>query len=640
MDPYPLSPCGSSCGVSVHLFERPDSSSSQNVVFLILLRKVRSETVLRSAMTKLNMLHRLLQTVTTLPRKNREVANLLLAILIGGLAGYGALLFRYVLKSAQWLFYQHGEDVLTWIHTVPWWLKIVLPAVGGLAVGLIVHFFAREAKGHGVPEVMEAIVLRQGQIRKRVALAKIVASAITIGSGGSVGREGPMVQIGSSIGSSVGQLFKVPTLDMRTMVGCGAAAGIAATFNAPIAGVLFALEIIVGDFGLMSFSPVVLSSVTATTISRYYLGDLPAFVIPDYAIVSLWEFAFYPLLGVCTALAALLFIKVLYAFEDGFEALRIPGWTKPAVGGAMLGVVVIFFPEAFGVGYGAMNLSLTNQMAGSWLFLLVFVKIIATSIVLGSGGSGGIFAPSLFMGAMLGGAFGCAVNALFPGLAAQPGAYALVGMGAMVAGTTYAPITAILILFELTNSYSIILPLMITCIMASVINSSVRKGSIYTTKLLRRGIDIMAGRAGNVLESLLVSEVMDNQIHTLPESARLEQIIWTFKTDNAPYLHVVDNDGRLTGIISFRDIRAVLNEPSLFNLVIAKDLATQRPEVVTPSDTLQIASQRLAGKGVSQLPVVDSELYCRPVGTLKESAVTAAYNQAVLRHAIIREETG
>ncbi len=585
------------------------------------------------------MPNRFLHSLLALPQKNREVANLLLAILIGGLAGYGALFFRYVLMSTQWLFYQHSADALTWLGAVPWWLKIVLPAGGGIVVGLIVHYFAREAKGHGVPEVMEAIVLRNGQIRKRVAFAKIVASAITIGSGGSVGREGPMVQIGASIGSSVGQVFKVPSMDMRTMVGCGAAAGIAATFNAPIAGVLFALEIIVGDFGLLSFSPVVLSSVTATTISRYYLGDLPAFVIPDYSIVSLWEFTFYPILGVLTALASLLFIKTLYAFEDGFEALRVPDWTKPALGGALLGVVVIFFPETFGVGYGAMNLSLTNQMTGWWLLLLVFVKILATCLVLGSGGSGGIFAPSLFMGAMLGGAFGWAMNAIFPGITAQPGAYALVGMGAMVAGTTYAPITAILILFELTNSYSIILPLMITCILATIINSTVRRGSIYTTKLLRRGIDIMAGRAGNVLQSLLVSEVMDDNVHVIPESAALERIIWTFKTENAPYLHVVDRDGRLTGIISFRDIRAVLNEPSLFKLVIAKDLATCRPAVVTPSDTLQVASQLLSSKGVSQLPVVDSEAGFHPIGTLKESSLTAAYNQAMVRHAIIREET-
>ena len=518
---------------------------------------------------------KLLKHLAGLPRSNREVVNLLLAILIGVLAGYGALLFRFVLRSMQWLFYQHGEDVLTWIHDVPWGLMIVLPALGGLVVGIIVHFFAREAKGHGVPEVMEAIALRHGQIRKRVALAKIVASAVTIGSGGSVGREGPMVQIGSSIGSSVGQIFKVPTIHMRTMVGCGAAAGIAATFNAPIAGVLFALEIIIGDFGLMSFSPVVLSSVTATTISRYYLGDLPAFVIPDYAIVSLWEFALYPLLGIATAMAALLFIKVLYRLEDIFEKLRLPGWFKPCLGGALLGVVVIFFPEAFGVGYGAMNLSLTNQMGGWMLLVLVFVKILATSITLGSGGSGGIFAPSLFMGAMLGGAFGCAVNALFPGVTAAPGAYALVAMGGMVAGTTYAPITAILIIFELTGSYSIILPLMITCILATVINSAVRRGSIYTTKLLRRGIDIMAGRARNVLESMLVSEAMSDEIFTRAGISQPGPRDLDLQDRKRPVSSRCRRHGTLDGNHILPRYPKCAQRAFLLRLVIAKDLASE-----------------------------------------------------------------
>ncbi len=573
------------------------------------------------------------------PHPNREVLNLLLAVLIGVLAGYGALLFRYVLKSVQWIFYQHGDDVLAWAHTIPWYMKVLLPAAGGLVVGVVIHFMAREAKGHGVPEVMEAIALRRGHIRKRVALAKVIASAVTIGSGGSVGREGPMVQIGASIGSTVGQVFKVPTIHMKTVVGCGAAAGIAATFNAPIAGVLFALEIIIGDFGLMSFSPVVLASVTATTISRYYLGDLPAFHIPDYHIVSLWEFCFYPLLGVVTGVTALIFTKTVYVFEDGFDLLKIPGWLKPALGGLLLGAVILAYPEAFGVGYGAMNLSLTNQM-GFWaLFILVWVKIIATSITLGSGGSGGIFAPSLFIGAMAGGAFGCAVNWLFPGLAAPPGAYALVAMGGLVAGTTYAPITAILIIFELTGSYSIILPLMITCILATILNSSIKKGSIYTTKLLRRGIDITAGREQTVLRNTLVRESMNSNIFTLPESATLSQIIDTFKTENASYLHVVNAQNQLTGIISFRDIRAVLLEPNLGMLVIAKDIATLNPSVVTPENTLEKASEVMTDRGVSQLPVVHDLENMQPMGTLTESAVAAAYNQAVVRREIDHPES-
>ncbi|MBC18053.1 CBS [Pseudodesulfovibrio profundus] len=568
-----------------------------------------------------------------------NVKHLFLAILIGVLAGYGAVVFKYILKSMQWLFYQNTEDMIFIHDTIPLWMKIVMPAVGGLVVGLVISFFAKEAKGHGVPEVIQAIALRGGRIRKRVAAAKIFASAVTIGSGGSVGREGPMVQIGSSIGSSIGQLFKIPSVHMRTMVGCGAAAGIAATFNAPIAGVLFALEIIIGDFGVMQFSPVVLASVTATTISRYYFGNFPHFSIPAYSIVSLWEFFFYPLLGILTGLVALAFTKILYWFEDRFEAMPIPDWIKPAIGGGLLGVVFAVYPQVFGVGYGAMNMALNNSMELHLLVVLVFVKILASSLTLGSGGSGGVFAPSLFMGAMTGGAFGMVLHALLPGQTSLPGAYALVAMGGVVAGTTYAPITAILIIFEMSGTYSIILPLMLTCITATVMNSTIRRASIYTTKLLRRGIDIEAGRDRHLLEHLLVKEVMTRDVVTIPESLPLQQIIWTFKTQNAPYLHVVNEEGRLTGIISFRDIRAVLQEEGLQQLIIAMDLGTRELVTVTTEDTLQTALDRITDSGVSQVPVLVPGERGTLAGTLTESAINNAYNSAIVKHEIMSDSS-
>jgi CIC family chloride channel protein len=563
-----------------------------------------------------------------------NIKNLFLAVMIGALAGYGAVLFKFVLKFMQWAFYRHSGEMLFFADSIPLWMKFVMPALGGLIVGLVVTFFASEAKGHGVPEVIQAIAMRGGRIRKRVAAAKIFASAVTIGSGGSVGREGPMVQIGSSIGSSIGQLFRIPSGHMRTMVGCGAAAGIAATFNAPIAGVLFALEIIIGDFGLMQFSPVVLSSVTATTISRYYFGDFPQFSIPDYSIVSHWEFCFYPVLGVLCGFVALAFIKTLYKLEDWFEAIPIPEWIKPAIGGAMVGGVFAVVPEVFGVGYGAMNLALTNNMTMALLFLLIFVKILASSITLGSGSSGGIFAPSLFMGCMTGGAFGMVLHTLLPDMTALPGAYALVGMGGLVAGTTYAPITAILIIFEMSGTYSIILPLMLTCITATVMNATIQRGSIYTIKLLKRGIDIESGRGRHLLQHILVKEVMTQDVVTIPQTMPLSRIIWTFKTENAPYLHVVDDKGKLTGIISFRDIRAVLNEQELMELVIAYDLATRDLVVVTADDTLHEAQERINRSGVSQLPVVSTSEKNLLVGTLTESAINAAYNSAVIRDEI------
>ncbi|MGD8370352.1 MAG: chloride channel protein [Syntrophobacterales bacterium] len=558
----------------------------------------------------------------------------LLAILIGILAAYGALLFRFAIKFTQYCFYQDARDILAFADTLPTYLIIALPALGGLLVGPIIYFGAREAKGHGVPEVMEAVALRGGRIRPRVALIKILASGISIGSGGSVGREGPIVQIGSSIGSTLAQILKVPHFRQRTLVGCGAAAGIAATFNAPIAGVLFAVEVLLGDFGLTTFSPVVLSSVTATSISRYYLGDFPAFIIPSYKVISLWEFLFYPLLGIAAGFAALLFISSLYKCEDLFEALKMPEYFKPALGGFLLGCILWKWPHVFGVGYGSINLSLENQLPLLLLFTLIFVKIVATSITLGSGESGGIFAPSLFIGAMTGGSFGYIVHRLFPLITASSGAYALVGMGALVAGTTHAPITAILIIFELTGSYKIILPLMISCIVSTIITTSLKRGSIYTIKLSRRGVDIAYGWEQSILQALKVRDIMNDQVVTIPEQMQLVDVINTLKNKDVSYLHVIDDSGALTGIISFRDIRPVLQEETVKRLIIARDVATTDVVTIRPFDNIQLALREMGGRGISQLPVVAESDNRKVIGTVSKRDVLAAYDKAVVHREI------
>jgi len=567
-------------------------------------------------------------------RLNQHVYLSLLAILIGILGGYGAVLFRFAIKAAQYGFYQNTSDILTFAHTLSPYLKIGLPALGGLLVGPIIYFGAHEAKGHGVPEVMEAVALRGGRIRSRVALVKILASGISIGSGGSVGREGPIVQIGSSIGSTLARILRVPREREKTMVGCGAAAGIAATFNAPIAGVLFAIEILLGDFGLSTFSPVVLSSVTATTISRHYFGDFPAFIISSYKVISLWEFLFYPLLGIAAGLVALLFIISLYKCEDIFNALKIPDYLKPALGGLLLGGLLCKWPYVFGVGYGAVNLALKNQLPVLLLFSLIFVKILATSITLGSGASGGIFAPSLFIGAMTGGFFGSYVHELFPLITANSGAYALVGMGALVAGTTHAPITAILIIFELTGDYGIILPLMLSCILSTIITTSLEHGSIYTIKLLRRGIDISEGWEQNILRTLCVREIMSDRVITIPESMQLVDIINTLKIYNISYLHMVNGRDELTGVISFRDIRPMLQEDTLKRSVVARDIATKDVLTVCASDNVQLALEKMGLRGISQLPVVAEDNGIKVVGTVNKKDVLAAYEKTTVRREI------
>jgi len=558
----------------------------------------------------------------------------LLAIVVGFAGGLGAVGFRYLIKVVQILAYGSTDDLLDAVLTVPWLVRIAAPAVGGLFVGLLVYFMAREAKGHGVPEVMEAVALKGGLLRKRLVLVKALASAICIGTGGSVGREGPIVQIGSAIGSSIGQVLKVSPDRMRALVGCGAAAGIAATFNAPIAGSMFALEIVLGDFGLATFSPIVISAVTATAVSRHYLGDFPAFVVPSYELVSAWEFPLYMSLGLVCALIAFVFIKVVYRIEDLFDGWAKPEYITAVVGGVILGATGFLFPQILGVGYGAIDLSLVQKISWWLMLLLIAVKIVATSVTLGSGGSGGIFAPSLFLGVMAGGIFGELVHGAFPTITASPGAYSIVGMGAVVSATTHGPLTAILMLFEMTGDYKIILPLMITCIISSLAVQKFVRESIYTLKLVRRGVDIHEGREVNVLKSIRVGDVMNSSVETVSENMGLEpfsQMVSKSKYNSFP---MIDEAGRLAGILSFNDYSSAIFNEDLNGLVIAGDIATRTVVTVTTNDNLYEALERITRKDFSIMPVVSPDDGLQLEGVLTRRDIIGAYDKAVIKKSL------
>jgi CIC family chloride channel protein len=562
-------------------------------------------------------------------RTSEQTIMAILAMIVGLAAGFGAVGFRHLIIFFQKISYGTGHNLLEHVQTLGWQSVIWIPAVGGLIVGPLVYFFAREAKGHGVPEVMEAIALKGGLIRKRLVFVKTLASAICIASGGSVGREGPIVQIGSAIGSTIGQVLKVSTERMKTLVGCGAAAGIAATFNAPIAGAMFALEIILGDFGIATFSPIVISSVTATAVSRHFLGDSPAFIVPSYELISSWEFPMYLVLGILCALVALTFVFLLYRTEDFFDQLRFPEYLRPMLGGIILGCMALVSPQILGVGYGAIDQVLLQQFSWQFVLFLVFVKILATSITIGSGGSGGIFAPSLFIGAMTGGFFGMLVHHIFPEITASPAAYSIVGMGAVVSATTHGPLTAILMLFEMTGDYKIILPLMITCIISSVVISQIRKESIYTLKLIRKGVDIKAGKEVNLLKSISVESVMNTNVQTLFEGltmGRLFQIISKSKYNSFP---VINGNNQLTGMLSFNDYsEAVFNE-DFKNLVIVKDIATLNVVKICVNDNIFNALEKISPRDLSILPVVSSEDETQLLGILTRRDIMGAYNQAV-----------
>ncbi len=561
---------------------------------------------------------------------------IIVAVIIGILAGFGAIAIRAMIEAISGLSFPGEGTLLENIINSPWYIKILLPAAGGLLVGPLIYFFAREAKGHGVPEVMQAIMMRGGKIRPRVAIVKAIASSITIGTGGSVGREGPIVQIGSSIGSAIGQFFRVNNTRMKNFVGCGAAAGIAAAFNAPIAGALFAVEILVRDFSFAQFSPIVISSVMATVVSHHFEGDFAAFQVPQYHLISPYELIFYAALGILCAIISYVFIKVLYFSEDLFDnRLRFPEYLKPVIGGVIIGLVALVFPQTMGVGYETINNALHGKTIWYVAFVLIFIKIFATSAILGSGGSGGIFAPSLFLGAMLGCSFGTLVNALAPSISANPGAYALVAMGGLVAGTTHAPITAIIIVFELTNDYHIILPLMITCIISTLFSSKLTRESIYTLKLLLRKINIKDGAEINIMKSIFVKDVYSSHVETISENAKFDDVVNSVISGRVPYFLVVNNKELLSGIISLHDINDQLFDKDILqDILIARDIATEEIETIFPEDNCQEALDKMAAHNLEGLPVVDTRNPRKVIGMVWRREIHDAYNKEIERRDI------
>jgi len=416
-----------------------------------------------------------------------------------------------------------------------------------------------------------------------------------------------MIQIGASLGSVIAQRGRLSEDGIRTLVAAGAAGGLAAAFNAPIAGSLFALEVVLGDFAIASFSPVVMAGVAATAVSRGMYGDAQIFDIPGYALMSPAEFLPYALLGLVAGFVAVAFTLFLYGQERVWERVSAPPWIKPAIGGLVVGGMALAFPEILGIGHLAMDRMLEGQVGLGLLMALVVMKIVATSLTLGSGGSGGVFVPSLFVGAALGGAFGTAVGQWAPFANGGPGAYALVGMGALVAATSHAPLTGIVIMFELTGDYQIILPLMLACILSSVVASSLKEESIYTQKLKWKGISLRQGREENILRHLEVRHVLRREYQSFPENATLPMILAEALGSTQTTFPLALHDGKLGGVIRVQDLhRALDGRGALESVLVAADLATPI-QALKEDDNLEHTLELLNETGTDLLPVVDAE---------------------------------
>ncbi len=523
------------------------------------------------------------------------------AVVVGMGGGFGAIVFRDMIAGAQWL----ATGALSILHR-PFGavaLPVVL-AIGGATAAYVTTRFAPEAKGHGVPEVMEAVALRGGKMRPRIIAIKSFASAVSIGFGGSCGREGPIVQIGSAIGSLIGLFARAPAPIVRTLVACGAAAGISATFNAPIGGVFFASEVILGEFAPRSFAAIVVASVVAAVISRAFLGNHPSFNASGFVLVSPLELALYAVLGIVAAAWATGFVNVLYFVEDAFEKMKFPSWAKGALGFAGVGAIGIWFPQVLGVGYGPIQQVLYEHVPARHGLALAILKPVATSLTLGAGGSGGVFAPSLFTGAFLGDWFGRLAHGLFPLWTAPAAAYGLVAMAAVFAAAAEAPITAIMIVFEMSDDYTIILPLMVTVVIATVLGRHWLGATIYERKLIRRGIDWQRARNPRFFSRLSVSSVS----RTPPAVAQAGDSIATLLAvgrDGGELAFPVCDGPRFVGIVTAADLARAAAAGNAGDAV--RTITHLTSERLRPVDTLERAATLMADTETPLLAVVDGD---------------------------------
>ncbi|HEY7746959.1 MAG TPA: chloride channel protein [Desulfuromonadales bacterium] len=591
------------------------------------------------------MLERLRRRCTVALGRFRISENTFMAILavaIGFASGLGNYAFRKLIDFFQWSVIGQGSAMFQ-ISFEEWSLSRLLvaffPIAGGLLLIPFYIFFAKDLK-FGFSRFLELVNLKGAKVPGRTILTRGIASAITIGTGGSAGQEGPIAQIGGAIGSQAGQAFKMSGDRLKTLVACGVSGGVAATFNAPIAGVFFAQEIVLlSSFELSSFTSIVIASGMSTVISRALLGNTPAFAVPPYVLGSAWELIFYVVLGVVVGLLATSFIDLHFRIKDRFAALPLHPLAKPVAGGALVGVIGIFLPQVFGNGYQFMEAVMHGQ--GVWYLLaaLVLFKALATSITLGSGMPGGLFAPSLYIGAVAGGTLGKLLQMLFPGMIGSPGAYALVGMGAFLSAATHAPMTAIFLLFEMTASYEVIIPIMLTCVIGTTICRHFKKESLETFELAREGIDLEAGKERNIMKALRVGEVMVRDPEAIPESMTLRQFTRFIAHTKHTNFPLVGPDGELTGIISVQDFMGVVFERDLMDLVVVKELATLDVITVVEDDDLDTAMRKIGYRNIEQLPVVDRETGKRLVGIISRRDMVSAYNRALMERTLT-EETG
>jgi CIC family chloride channel protein len=509
--------------------------------------------------------------------------------------------------------------------------RVLLPIAGALVGGLIAHFFFMEKGTHGISLMIEAISLGRRTVRLRPSLARGLSSIPVIASGGSEGREGPIIQLGAAFASGLSRLVKVSPERARILAACGMAAGVAGAYNTPIAATLFVLEVVVGSFSMTLFGPAVVSAVTSTVLVRFLLGDEPVYQVAPFRLESVFEFIPFAAIGLAAGVASALFVRSLRAAKDLFTSSRLSLPLSMGIGGAVVGALGIFWPEVWGNGFGGTDRILRGNPTFLKLFELFVAKIVATSATIGSGGVGGVFTPALMVGGSLGGMVAKLTGLVFPWIESPVGGYALLGMGGLLAGVTRAPLLAIIMIFELTQNTAVLLPMMAVSVLAVLSARALQKESLYIENLRSAGIVWEKTPEATALSSLHVSDVMRDDVKLVPRDMPLAEIVNAFLHSRSLYLYVGDEEGRLLGVVDLHDIKESLPDRNISSLVIAADLITEIP-FVTPSEPLTSVNEKLWFRDLGQLPVVDSAENRRFLGIVTRRDLLGAFDREVLRH--------
>ena len=575
-----------------------------------------------------------------LPGENTRM--ILVAACIGLMAGVAIIVFRESVDFVHEQLFVRGYE---WLRIGEGgWRAFLLPLIPMFGMVLLIPLslaFPGKVNGYGFTKFLRRVNLENGVIHIRNIFIKLVSTAITIGSGNSAGVEGPIAVIGGALGSQVGQRSRVSGKRMKVYIAAGCAGGIAGIFNAPLAGMFFAAEIVLlGTYEISSFSALVISSAFATVVSRAWYGEIPAFPIPDYHMVNPFvEMPLYSILALIIGLLAVLHIRFFYFVRDKFQALPIHEQAKPILGALLVGSIGIAFPQVMGDGYEYIEKALAGHGLVWVMLALIFLKSIATAITLGSGGAGGVFAPALFIGAVCGGAYGGVVHYLLPEYTASPGAYATIGIGAFLAASTHAPMTAIFLLFEMTGNYLIIIPVMLASILSTVVASKFYPDSIDTVDFSREGINIHEGREVAIMKSIRVGKAITEDVDFISETANINHLLQLFRyARDSFYFPVINHKGLMVGVVSMQDVKTILHDEEQRVCFLVGAICTRDVIMLTPDDNLYDAMQLFDVKGIDEIPVVETLEEPWVLGMLKRSDVTSAYNHEILKRGISEKE--